>query len=946
MAQTPDGFLWLGSNDSLLRFDGFRFARLQADAGTAPGIVASVLTVDDALWVGMRTGGVRIVRGGVMREQLAEPAAPRGMVFGMVRGRRGAIWAAADDGLVRHVDGAWERIGAGWGFPDAGARAVWHDRDGGLWVAGERRLFYLSQDARRFVDIGVTVDAVSQMAQAPDGAIWLTARHSGKLQRVVRDGAHFSVTSTRLDVPAIGLLFDRAGSLWLGSAGQGLRHVARPDSLAALRTASVFTQREGLSSDFVWKLMEDGEGNLWVGTATGLDRFRPRILMPAAFPAGALNVALVPGLDGSLWAGPVNGPALRWQAGRIARLAMPGPVDSAMRDHEGTVWMAGPRGVWRSRGAALERVAALPAEAGQEGAVRAMVRDASGDLWVSINKVGLFRLHEGQWVRVPAASTQGSQRMPVSALAAPDGWLWFGYRDGLLEARRGDDVRRWQNAGGLDIGHVTALAHHAGRLWVGGQHGIGYLEAGRFHRLSLPDGGLFDNLYAIVPVPTGDLWLHAKSGIYQLQATELRRAEGDPHHRIAYRSFDALGGLANDPHQVLPLPTAVRSSDGRLWFSTSAGVARIDPARLPPAAPWPAAVIEAATVDGAAVPLTAPLAVAAGAQRITLDYTAPSLSAPERVAFRYRLDGFDKDWVDAGRQRQATYTRLAPGSYTFRVMAVNNDGVPGRREAALPFTVARALHREPLFQAALVLLAITLSWLAYRRSARRALDRMRDRLQERHRERERIARELHDTLLQGVNGLMLRFQAVAETLPPDAPVRISMEEALSRADDVLVEGRDRVRELRGGPADTRDLHDALSALGNLLAQQSGCSFSLGTTGADRALLPAVLDEVYRIGHEAIMNAFLHADAKQVRLSLAYGARRFGMTVSDDGRGIDPAYLGVHGREDHWGLRGMHERAQRIGATLRVESSATDGTRIALDLPGRMAYRRPARFGLR
>lgn len=950
IAQTPDCFLWLGSNDSLLRFDGFRFGRPQAAPLSAPGIVASVLVVDDALWVGMRGGGVRIVRGGVMAERMAGPGAPGGMVFGMARDRLGAIWAAADDTLARHADGAWERIGPDWGFPDGGARAVLSDRDGGLWVAGERRLFYLAADTRRFVDTGLAVDAVSQMAQAPDGAIWIAQRHSGKLQRVVRAGPRFTATGMRLDAPVIGLLFDRAGALWLGSAGQGLRHVARPDSLAALRQASVFTEREGLSSDFVWKLTQDGQGNLWVGTATGLDRFRPRILMPTAFPPGALNVALAPGSDGSLWAGPANGPALRWQAGRIARLGMHGPVNSALRDHEGTIWMAGPGGVWRSRGAALEHVAALPAEAGNDSAVRAMARNAAGDLWVSINKVGLFRRHAGHWLRVPAASTLDSQRMPVSALAAPDGWLWFGYRDGLLEARRGNAVQRWRGAEGLDIGHVTALAQHAGRIWVGGQHGMGYLDAGRFHRLDLPAGGLFDNLYAIVPAPSGDLWLHGRSGIYQLRADELRRAEGNPRHRIAYRSFDASGGLANDPHQVLPLPTAVRTSDGALWFSTSAGVARIDPARLPPAAPGPAAVIEAATIDGAAValtvPLTAPLAVAAGAQRITLDYTAPSLSAPERVAFRYRLDGFDKDWVDAGRQRQATYTRLAPGNYTFRVMAVGIDGMPGAREATLPFTVARALHREPLFQAALALLAVTLSWLAYRRSARRAVDRMRDRLQERHRERERIARELHDTLLQGVNGLMLRFQAVAETLPPDAPVRASMEEALSRADDVLVEGRDRVRELRGGPADTRDLHDALSTLGNLLAQQSGCSFSLETTGAGPALLPAVLDEVYRIGHEAVMNAFMHAGAAHICLHLAYGARRFGMTVSDDGRGIDPAYLGVHGRENHWGLRGMHERAQRIGATLRVQSSATAGTQVALHLPGRLAYRRAARFSLR
>ena len=207
-------------------------------------------------------------------------------------------------------------------------------------------------------------------------------------------------------------------------------------SLAALDTAAVFTEREGLSSDFVWKLIEDGEGNLWVGTASGLDRFRPRILTPAAFPAGALNVALAPGLDNSLWAGPANGPALRWQAGRIAPAGMPGPVNSALRDLDGTVWMAGPGGVWRARGALLERVAALPAAAGQGSAVRAMTRDAAGDLWVSINKVGLFRLHAGQWLPAPAASTLASQRMPVAALAAPDGWLWFGYRDGDRKSTR------------------------------------------------------------------------------------------------------------------------------------------------------------------------------------------------------------------------------------------------------------------------------------------------------------------------------------------------------------------------------------------------------------------------------------------------------------------------------------------------------------------------------
>lgn len=935
IAQTPDGFLWLGSNESLLRFDGFRFARLPA---SARGIVASVLAVDDTLWVGMRSGGVRIVRAGVMGERLAGPGAPGGMVFGLARDRRGAIWAAADDGLARHAGGAWERIEAGWGYPDRAARAVMSDRAGGVWVAGQRRLFYLADGARRFVDTGVALDAVSQIAQAPDGAIWLTERHSGRVHRVAHAAGRFVATGTQLAAPAIGLLFDRAGGLWLGTAGGGLRHVARPDSLAALDTASVFTEKEGLSSDFVWKLQEDGEGNLWVGTASGLDRFRPRILMPTTFPAGALNVALAPGPDGSLWAGMANGPALRWQAGRILPAGMPGPVNSALRDAEGTVWMAGPGGVWRARGTALERVAALPPGAGPDGAVRAMARDAAGSLWVSINKVGLFRLHAGQWSAVPAASTQDSQRMPVSALAAADGWLWFGYRDGLLEARRGADVRRWR----LEIGHVTALAQHAGRIWVGGQHGIGHMEAGRFRRIALPAGGLFDNLYAIVPVPLGDgadLWLHARAGIFQLTATELQRSMADPAHRIGYRSFDATAGLANDPHQVLPLPTAVRGSDGRLWFSTGAGVASIDPASLPPAAPGPGVVIESVAVDGAAVPLAPPAPLGAGMRRISIDYTALSLAAPERLDFRYRLDGFDARWVDAGRARQAIYTGLGPGDYTFRVMALNQDGVASPREATFAFSVARPLYRHPLFLFAGAVLALSSVWLAARGASWRAATRMRDRLQERHHERERIARELHDTLLQGVNGLVLRFQAVADTLPPDAPARMRLEQALVRADGVLVEGRDRVRDLRGGPVDAGELHEALIQLGAELAQQAGAGFSVTTGGAPRTLQTVILDDVYRVAQEAIVNAFAHAGAAQVRVDIGYGARRFVMTIADDGRGIDPAWLGAAGRPDHWGLRGMRERAQRIGATLMVDSGAGEGTRIVLTLPARVAYRR-------
>ena len=946
IAEGADGYLWLGTNDSLVRFDGLRFRRQSPAARGAPAIVSSLLARGDILWVGLRSGGVALARPGRALEREPGPGAPAGTVFGLAQAPDGALWAAAEDGLARRANGAWRRIGAEHGV-DGGARAVLVDRAGTVWAAGERRLYYLRPGAQRFVDAGVRVADAGQIAQAPDGAIWLSERRAGRIHRVALVGGAVSFGTARLEAPATSLAFDGDGGLWLGTTGRGLLHVARPDGLAALAGASRFTARQGLSSDFVWRLHLDGSGNLWVGTNAGLDRFRARILAPSAFPPGALNVALAAGDDGSLWGGPGSGSALRLQGGRVQALAMPAPVNSAIRDAEGGIWMAGPAGIWRSRGARLAFVADLPPGAAGQAPVRAMARDAHGVLWVSINRVGLFRREAQGWVRAPVAPGRDSQRMPVSALAAPDGWLWFGYRDGLLEARRGGQTLRWSASD--DLGHVTALAHHAGRTWVGGQHGLAYVEARRLRRLPLPDDGVFDNIYAIVPVAaaTGaadvDLWLHARAGIFQIGAAELRRAMATPGHRIRYRSFDALGGLANDPHQVLPLPTAVSGADGRLWFSTSGGVVALDPARLPPAEPGPMVGIEAVSVDGARVDPAASLSLAPQAQRIAIDYTAPSLAAPERLGFRYRLDGFDTDWVDAGRARQAIYTGLAPGAYRFRVIALNKDGVPSPREAVLPFRVAQAFYRHPLFLAGAAVLALAALRLVYRATARRAAERVRDRLQERHRERERIARELHDTLLQGVHGLVLRFQAAADTLPADAPARARLEQALVRADQVLVEGRERVRALRGGPLDTRELHEALAAAGEELSAQWACGFAFAVRGTVRRLQPAVLDEVCRIGLEALRNAFAHARAAQVRIEVVYRRSAFVLTVADDGRGIDPAWLREQGRPDHWGLRGMRERAERIGARLDISSGGGGregwrGTRVALTLPARMAYR--------
>lgn len=945
IAQTRDGYLWLGTNDSLFRFDGFRFVRHETPDGKSSGIVSALLAVENQLWVGLRAGGIEVIDGDMMRRYEAGAHLPSGVIYGLARDRSGAIWAAADDGLARFDGTGWQVVSSKWNFPGNKARAVFVDRDGVLWAANENRLFYLPVGGTQFVSTGLVTDWVSKIAQAPDGAIWLTERYSGKVHRGVLAGGTFSATTSATHASSNGLLFDRNGGLWISTLGHGLEYVAAPGSVQALADHERFTSRDGLSSDYIWPMLEDRDGNLWVGTSTGLDRFRPRILMPAKFPVDALGYALVAGNDGSVWAGTSNRASMRLTDSGLDILAMPAPATSAMRDGDDTIWMGGPGGIWRSEAERLVFLKSLPGGALPDSSVRAMARDAAGDLWVSVNRLGLFRLHAGVWHAVPPPSGAPSQLMPVSASADARGRLWFGYRDSLLLRRDAQGERRWGPADGLDIGHVTAIAHQGERTWIGGQRGIGFIVGDRFHPLRLPDNGLFNNIYAILPVPASggvDLWIHAKAGIFQLTAIELERTFADSTHQIRYRSYDLMGGLANDPYQVLPLPTAVRSADGRLWFSTSNGVMWIDPERPRRDEVGPEVMIESVSVDGEHLPLNEPAMLAPKAQRIVLDYTALSLSAPESLSFRYRLDGYDREWHDAGRQREAVYTALGAGEYRFRVVAQDRDGLPSAQEAAFAFTIPPVFYERLWFLTLAGALVFGLLWFFYRSNARRAAEHMRTRLEERHGERERIARELHDTLLQGVHGLMLRFQAVTHSIPAEHPARLGLEQALDRADQLVCEGRDRVRDLRRDTAIHGSLQDCVRALGTGLQHEASATFTLTVSGSPTPLQAMVRDEAYRIVHEAVVNAFMHAMATHIAVTIDYAASALRIDISDDGVGINPAFLGERGRPDHWGLRGMHERAQRIGAHLLVKGKPASGSRIALSIPATLAYQRGTR----
>lgn len=938
LAETRTGYLWLGTHDSLYRFDGFTFSRYRTPSGPDLSIVSSLLTSEEGLWVGQRNGDVSLIPDGD-----APPTSfnlSRGVIYALAKTPDGYLWAAANDGLMRFDGKQWQHVGVSEGFLGKNAHSLIVDNSGRLWVADEQRLYFLEPGAHMLRDSGVRSTRTQYMAQSHDGTLWLIESDSENLLQVELNEAPRLARRIKVGESINQMLFDRLGGLWLSTTSGGLLYVDQPDQFKgdSFATLERFSALDGLSSNFARPLLEDSEGSLWIGTLSGLDRLRSKILHPAGFPTSAHNLALVADTNGALWAGSSNLPIMRLDSEGIRYLPVQTPISATARDPQGNVWLAGPQGVWRSAGERLEKVAELPAESSLDSMVRAMLVDQQGELWLSLNRRGLFVLREGVWQALPYSSEKPSQRMPVSASLAPDGRRWFGYRDNLIVTHDKNGERHWGKNEGLDVGHVTAMAHGSGYSWVGGQHGLARFDGESFQALKLPDNRLFDNLYAIIPVPVvagEDLWLQGQGGIFQLPASEVEQALVDPEHQIRYRIYDPQGGLANDPHHVLVLPTAVRTSQGHLWFVTRKGVVGVDPARALQTSAPPKVRIESLVVDGKTVSLTPKPDLQADSQQLVINYSALSLSASDSLHFLYRLDGYDTGWHTAGLRREAIYSGLPPGEYRFRVRALNQNGVPSVQDTELDFSIAPAFYRHPMF---LLLAGVTLLGvlrLIYGINMRLVADRLRTRLEERHGERERIARELHDTLLQGVQGLILHVQAVANSLPADQPARCQLEKALDRADQMIREGRDRVRDLRFVQHVTVDLPSALRDLEHLLNHQN-IAYEVVVIGEPNGLHPVVYDELYQLAREAVNNAFRHAHASMVRVQLDYHTRQFELQVIDNGCGIlvDPQRAEP---SERWGLKGMYERAAKIGGTLSVHSAPERGSNVHLTLPGSLAY---------
>ncbi|NYE59936.1 signal transduction histidine kinase/ligand-binding sensor domain-containing protein [Duganella sp. 1224] len=939
-AQTADGWLWIATSNGLWRFDGARFERVSSVYGhplKSELLMGINTTADGALIVGYLMDGISVFRPASVQSFTDRDGLPSSMLYHIEPAANGAMWVATRGGAAYLPPGGtrFQALGA-----DAGLPALPHQtyqvllaRDGAQWIATADGVFFRRAGARRFQPAWPRAKLWG-LAEAPDGTLWGAdqARH---YYRIATTAPADPAARPQPAFDGRGICFDRRGNMWVAHDDA----LERKLSLDGHDASQFLTVQNGLSGTIPGAMFEDREGNLWVGTSTGVDRIRAHRFR-TAFPGHAFEQPqLLPAPDGSVWLGGVDIDLSRLDAPAKVQTVAPLRFDAAAWDSAGGLWFANKQGLHRRAADGTVSSQPLP-YALRDRAAQAIQPLPDGAVWISYFSGDLYKVAGGQWIRNGGLAGLPDAMTTVFATGA-DQAIWVGHANGTVTLLSPDGVRILQTLGkpqGLNVGTVYAIYRHGADMWIGGEQGLFVYRQGRFSRLTGQHGERFRSIADIALLANGDLWLNGSDGVYHIAATELagwlagRRAEVD------FERFGFQDGIRGRP--IGFFPSLAQGPDGTLWIATANGVTYVDPARLARNPLPPPVLVRGVDADGRHYPLTpghgAALALPAGSREMAVAFTALSLSIPERVRFRYRLLGLTDQWQEVKGRREAFYTNLAPGDYRFEVSAANEDGVWATHPATLDIRVAPTFMQTPWFYALLCAAVAACAYGIYLARIRLVTRQLKERFVGRMAERARIARALHDTLLQSAQALILSFQSSARTHAPGTPERERIERTLDLAEKLLAEGRDQIMDLRATAAPD-EVVMALKQFGKEHTDNGKRAFSAHVSGKPVRLRPGICEEVYAIGREALYNAARHAEARNIWLELRYRSRHLTLTVRDDGRGIDADVLRDGQRDGHWGLVGMRERAAAIGAQLTITSTPGKGTTVAMVIAARNAY---------
>lgn len=948
IAQTPDGYLWLGTVAGLFHFDGMRAVPWRPPGPEQlPSEFIQNLTVtrDGTLWIGTLKGLASWKDGKLTNyPEITKASTP------VVEGADGTLWFGRPfPGEVCRLRGAHAEC-SGDGKLKSIVLSIAEDRKGNLWVSAVTGLWRWAPGEPKQFPLP-DKSGSGKLTLDTDGALLIEG--AGRLWRMVDEVIHeyplpglSKVFSA--DVPFTpsqetpsrnylggGLLRSRDGGLWL-STRLGVLHVQQGKS-------DLFTMADGLSYGSVQRIFEDREGNIWISTLDGFDRFRVvpvRTFSARQGLASSTAWSVQATADGDVWIGTPAG-LNRVTDGRLSVVNdshVRGPVYALGLDGQGQLLASTTAGLVSNRGGRFESVPGVSA-----GPVAAIVTDARQRLWVSTTSRGLFRRSpDGTLQHVvvppPPASSDPTVR---SMLADPRGGIWIGYLMAGFGYLVDDKVAgTYRDSAAALFGDTTDFRLGSdGGIWVSGGSGVARYQDGQAVLLARKNGMPCGDAQWTMEDDDHALWIYLACGLVRIEQSEWQAWVKDPTRVVKHTLLGTEEGVRIRRGGSAIGPLVTKATDGRIWFVVTDGVSVLDP-RGVKLNPYPPQVqIERITADGS--PHDTALAggrlrLAPSLRNLEIDFTALSFASPEQVRFRFKLDGQDLDWREVVNQRHVAYSNLGPGTYRFHVMAANASGVWSNEAAVLEFDVAPAFYQRRAFFAAMAAACLLLIGLSYRFRVRQISRTLSRRFDERLDERTRVARELHDTFLQTVQGSKLvADHALRNGTDHDGVMRAmrQLSDWLTKATD---EARSALNSLRASTTATNDLAEAFRRAADESGSTSRADISLSVQGDARQMHPMVRDEVYRIGYEAIRNACVHSAGDRIAISLEYG-NDLTLRVTDNGIGIDPAIL-EKGKEGHFGLRGMKERAERIDARLSIVSSAQAGTTVTIVVPGRAAFR--------
>jgi signal transduction histidine kinase len=935
ITQTEDGYLWIGTESGLVRFDGFSFRLFQhsntPSLPTGP-VLGLASDAEGNLWVRLQGPNVLRYRDGAFRSVLPELEQSEPGITAMCRGRNGEVLLSGlVNGTLRCSGGKLVTIAPAVGLPNFLVISMVESPSGEIWLGTRDAGLFQVVDGRVFqVTIVLPDRKVNCLLASEDRDLWI-GTDNGLVHWTGQEPIRVELPDPFNKAQILSLSKDRQANVWVGtSAG-----IVRLDAKGRYSAESPDTK----PGEPVTSLFEDREGDLWIGREQGIERRRASTftgyLAAEGLPSQANGPIYVDEEDRT-WFAPFDGGLYWLKDGRVNRVTAEGlarDVVYSIAGENGELWIGRQRGgLTHLRIDDVGKSKTYTAADGlAQDSVYSVYRSRDGTIWAGTLSGGVSKLRNGVFTTYTAANGLAANTVN-SMLEGSDGTMWFATPSGL-SAQSGSRWRTYSTRNGLPSDTVNCLLEDSdGVVWIGTAAGLAFFNSSSLGAVRQPPEALRESVLGIAEDKSGRLWITTANHLLRAGRDALLSGVFD---ETDFRSYGPADGLQS-VEGVKREKSVTSDSTGRIWFSMIHGIFVVDPATLPRSSAPALVHVQSISADGRLVDRRGLVQISAGSRRITFSFVGLSLAVPERVQFRYRLDGFDHGWSEPTTSREAVYTNLNPGSYVFRVIASNSEGLWNSDEGSISFEIAPLLWQTWWFRlvgaATLMLLLVAM----YRFRLYQLTRQLNVRFEERLAERTRIAQELHDTLLQGFLSASMQLHVAVDKLPADSSSKPLFNRVLQLMSQVIDEGRNAVRGLRSGADDSPDLEIAFSRIQQELVLEDQVSFRVIVEGRPRKLHPIIRNEVYRIGREALLNAFRHSRANQIELELEYAKNYLRLLVRDDGCGIDPEVL-RSGRDGHWGLSGMRERAEGIGARLNVWSRGGAGTEVELSVPSSLAF---------